>query len=276
MIDLKPIIERVRVLVEQDTDQSLTYAALECRLAIEKICYDRLRMAHDYISHAHLKKWQPAAVVSTLIVEVDPHVTTTRTLSMSREPTNPDGPVVLPDEDYIQIGTQIGFDSKKLGSLWNALSGVALHVRLPRSKTDEIPAYGNKVQIKAKVMEALREMERLASSTMSLGAFGPEVSFTCACGTLNKRKVWQLKQGQIVICVNPDCDESFSVSLRDSNVFFKPQMSDFECSCGVKTSVPHRTFQKMKTDVVSAIECPGCKRMNRFMWQMTHAKPSDD
>ena len=50
MINLKPIIETVDGLLAQGTAQGATYAALECRLAIEKICYDRLKVARLHLS----------------------------------------------------------------------------------------------------------------------------------------------------------------------------------------------------------------------------------
>jgi hypothetical protein len=70
MTDIKSIIATIEALLAQGTPQAITYAALECRLAIEKVCYDRLKIAHDYISHHDLRRWQPQHVVQTLIAEV--------------------------------------------------------------------------------------------------------------------------------------------------------------------------------------------------------------
>lgn len=50
MIYLPPLIDRIKALLAEGTDSSVTYAALEARLALEKVCYDRLRQRHDYIS----------------------------------------------------------------------------------------------------------------------------------------------------------------------------------------------------------------------------------
>ena len=85
MIKLKSSIYAVEKLLNENSDASLTYAALECRLAIELICYERLRLAHDYISHDDLKKWQPREIVNTLIQEVDSEAASTFTLSISKE-----------------------------------------------------------------------------------------------------------------------------------------------------------------------------------------------
>lgn len=79
MIKLKPTISQIQKLLKENTEASVTYAALECRLAIERICYERLRLAHDYISHDDLTKWQPSGIVRTLIQELDAHAAATRT-----------------------------------------------------------------------------------------------------------------------------------------------------------------------------------------------------
>jgi hypothetical protein len=103
MLNLDPIIERIKVLLAEDTDASVTYAALEARLAIEKVCYDRLRQRHDYIAHAQLKKWQPGAVVTTLMAEVDPHIGQTVTLSIGKNPAD----VTIKPED-VERARQVG------------------------------------------------------------------------------------------------------------------------------------------------------------------------
>jgi len=86
MIDLRAIIATVEKLLAEDTPQSITYAALECRLGIEKVCYDRLKVAHDYIAHEDLRGWSPRDVVRTLIAEVDEHAASEQTLYMAKQP----------------------------------------------------------------------------------------------------------------------------------------------------------------------------------------------
>src|SRR5262249_11061570 len=147
MTDIKAIIATIEALLAQDTPQSLTYAALECRLAIEKVCYDRLKIAHNYISHHDLKRWQPQQVVQTLLAEVDGHIASTLTFSISSEPVQEQpSPQLVADDSkdvkWVKIGTQAGFNPKEMGKLWQALSNLALHVRLPETKEDIIPDYG--------------------------------------------------------------------------------------------------------------------------------------
>jgi hypothetical protein len=71
MLDIKKRISVIEDLVAEGTVQSLTFAALECRLTIELICYDRLRVCHGYISLADLKRWTPAQVVKQIAEEAN-------------------------------------------------------------------------------------------------------------------------------------------------------------------------------------------------------------
>ncbi|MGB3795564.1 MAG: hypothetical protein WA957_04595, partial [Alteraurantiacibacter sp.] len=162
MIDLAPIIKRIETLLADKTEASTTYAALEARLALEKVCYDRLRQRHNYISHEQLKRWQPGAVVLTLMKEVDAHLGQTMTLKIGKNPG-----VTPENDDYVEIGTEVGFNPKRIAKMWQALANLALHVRLPKHSNDHISAYGDKAQIRAKVDEVVMELKRLSKGTMT-------------------------------------------------------------------------------------------------------------
>ena len=100
MLNLDPAISKIEELLKEGTEATITYAALECRLAIERICYERLRLAHDYISHDDLKKWQPRDIVKILIQEVDSSAAETFTVSISTSVT-PEGTTDLTIRQWI-------------------------------------------------------------------------------------------------------------------------------------------------------------------------------
>lgn len=272
MINLLPIIERIRNLLNEDTDQSFTYAALEARLALEKVCYDRLRQAHDYISHDQLKKWQPGSVVNTLMKEVDQHVATTRTLSMSKSPAEPG--VALPDYDYVEIGTEVGFNANKVAKMWQALAKLALHVRLPEHKNDHIPDYGDKAAIARKVEEVVVELERLSKTTMTFSGMGEEVRFDCSCGETNRRRAELLEQGQSVSCINPNCVASWTVSKGDDGFSFLSEDVPIDCTECRKPNLLHkRNVMSMAKGEVATFACHTCSHKNFFMWKLMQARP---
>jgi putative ubiquitin-RnfH superfamily antitoxin RatB of RatAB toxin-antitoxin module len=267
MLNLKPIIDRITALLNENTDASVTYAALEARLALEKICYNRLRQRHKYISHVQLRKWQPNAIMNMLMEEVDPHVAQTMILSISKNPVQDDTP--LEDHDYVEIGTQIGFDPKKISRLWNALGGLALHVRLPKSSDDHIPAYGDRNKIRAKIEEVIKELDFLAKTTMEFSGVGEEVSFTCSCGETNRRRVETLRDGQHVYCINFDCKYTWKALKKEDQFEFESVTATVVCSqCKIENELPWRVFLHMQHGQFGSFCCHTCKHKNYVTWRL--------
>ena len=271
MIQLQPIIDRINDLLEEDTDQSVTYAALEARLALEKVCYDPLRQRHDYISHADLKAWTPRHVVKRIMEEVDKDIGQTMTLSMSKTPYRED---VKPEyEDYVEIGTEIGFKPQHISRMWQALSNLALHVRVPEHKNDQISAYGNKAIIRAKVFEVVEELERLAKGTMTFSGFGKEVSFVCTCSQKNRRRSDLLKPEQLVSCYNENCTLGYKVSIEnDGSFIFELDSVEFPCAvCTELVRVPRNELFRMTYNDPKIIKCHKCEYDNQVQWILARA-----
>jgi len=223
MIDLGAIIATVEKLLAEDTPQSITYAALECRLGIEKVCYDRLKIAHDYIAHEDLRGWKPRDVVVTLIAEVDEHAASQQTMYMTKQPSDAyQVPLEnIPDGEWVKLGTQAGFNANRLRDYWNALAKLALHVALPKAKDEDIPAYGDFNKTKAKVIEVLAEFKRLVEvGGMLTSGAGPTVHFKCECGRTIQRRSDLLKHEKVISCIGSDCDESFTVLIEGGEVYF--------------------------------------------------------
>jgi hypothetical protein len=273
MINFAPIIKRIEALLSEDTDYSITYAALEARLALEKVCYDRLKHVHDYISHAQLRRWQPGAVINQLIADVDQHVADTLTLQIGSPVSAGKKPE---DDEYVEIGTQIGFDAKRVAELWNALSGLALHVKLPKSKDDRIPEYGDRAKTRAKVEEVLSELERFSKATMGFSGIGEQVSWDCpVCGEKNRRRAALLREGQRIFCITHDCDASWKIRIDGSEIGFEGETCDFACeACGQPKHIPWRFFsEKLKFGDRAVFDCGKCNHRNYVEWRLTQVAP---
>lgn len=272
MIQLRPVIDRINALLEQDTDASVTYAALEARLALEKVVYDRLRQRHDYISHAQLRAWTPGDVVKRLLLEVDEHMNETVVLSMAKTPYV-EGVQPAP-EDYVKIGTEIGLRSKKIARMWQALSNLALHVRLPENKSDHIPDYGDKIATRSKVEAVIAELERLAKGTMTFSGVpvGGNVTFECSCGVENKRRASLLLHGQHVYCINPKCNQTWKVAKEGTETNFENVLVDVPCrACETVNHIPWRIVTGMKYDEVLRYPCCNCSEENFVKWHLMQA-----
>jgi hypothetical protein len=214
---------QIEELLRQGTPQSLTYAALRCRMALELVCYHRLRTAHEYISEDDLRRWQPRDVINTLIQDVDPRIASSYALSISKTPLADEAKELTQSDyeklEYVEVGGQVGFNAERLGKIWNSL-GSFLHVRVPRSKDAELTTFGKVDDIQRKVEEALEMLKEIERGTMVSGGFGETATFECNCGSKNKRRAGLLKHGQIVSCINRECVERWTVSIdRDVTSF---------------------------------------------------------
>jgi hypothetical protein len=213
--------DRIRALMDDNSEASLTYAALEARLAIECICYERLKLAHDYISADDLRTWKPQYVVQTLMEMVDPKIASEYTLSIGSEPG--DDP-----KEYLEVGVQKGFDPKKLSQLWQAM-GSFLHNRLPRSRDALISHYATVEKIRPKLTEALQELDRIGQGTMMGAMVFEQVSFECRCGQSNKRAKHGLSHGATINCIREDCREQFTVEKIDDEFYFSAKTIPITC-----------------------------------------------
>lgn len=274
MINLKPTILQIERLLEENTEASVTYAALECRLAIERICYERLRLAHDYISHDDLRKWQPRDIVKTLIQEVDEHAATTLTISVASEVPSENTPEGFRALDWKPLGTQIGFNPNKFGKLWNSLANLALHIEIPASKDTTVKQYGDMQAIASKVKQALAEIKQISEGTLMSTGLGEEVSFECVCGSKNKRRLELLKDGQTINCINPDCDESYDYVQSDMS--FARRNFEIVCrACGASRDISKRMVEKLRTDQYLHFDCEGCGETICVSWRPMQAQRTE-
>lgn len=85
MLDIAKRIELINSLLEQDTEQSLTYAALECRLTLEYLCYERFKLYFSYLSQSDLKNWQPKHIIKQISDQIDDNVSKEFSISISAE-----------------------------------------------------------------------------------------------------------------------------------------------------------------------------------------------
>ncbi|MCF1462638.1 hypothetical protein FS827_15100 [Agrobacterium vitis] len=267
--------KKIRSLVSAGGRENLTYAALEARLAIESVCYDRLRIAHDYISNDDLKGWQPARVVQSLIADVDEHITSGYTLSIGKTPTSDkphDSAEDFEDYEYIPVGVQVGFDAKLLGRLWNAL-GNFLHVRLPVSKGDSVQQYADEKTIIAKIEEVLSELDKLATGTMIGSGFGQgTTSFICECGTTNRRRSASLRAGKKIGCINANCKERWIVHVKDDDIWFHRETIRINCfACGEPHPFAAHELMRMEADHEWTFNCRKCGELSRVRWRLCYA-----
>lgn len=269
---LDPYIQEAKAALERGDQKSLTYAALEIRLGLERFCYERLRAAHQYISHEDLKSWTPKYVMSALLDLVDEHISSEYTFSISTEPagehhhSNED----FESYDYVPVGKQIGFDPKLITKLWQSM-GSFVHTNLPKSQNSIIEHYSTTEKMKPKIEKALAELERLSSGTLIGTMVFERVSFLCECGQKNQRASNLLEDGMTVNCIKENCKNQYIARKSEEGFDFEPRVISCSCTCGYETSLPHRNVVELPLQTIVAYECHGCGKPVRLMWRLMRA-----
>ncbi len=269
MLWLETYTKRIQSLMDEGAPESLTYAALEARLAIERVCYERLRIALDYISPTDLKKWQPREVVKAVIEEANEDAAKSLVLSISKTPA---GQMPPEEEEFVEVGRQVGFNPAKIGKLWHSL-GNFLHVRLPTAKSDSIASYGEPDKVRSKVEEALVILRELEKGTLITGGIGETVHFEYGCGHKNKRHTSLLKEGRTVSCINPDCVETWSVSIEDGQFGFNRKIVSVTChSCSEVSKLPEALVLNLKRNQGIRTTCSACGAETSIRWKLGYEK----
>ena len=169
----------------------------------------------------------------------------------------------------------MGFDAKQVAKMWNALAkSLRSHAKLPKNKDHDIPDYGDKDVVCRKVQEVLAVLEHLSKGTMSFSGFGQTVHFKCGvCGEEQApRQV--AKEGQRIICFNPECDASFLVQLDGEKIGFRCETCDFGCQgCGHIKHLPWRFFRECQFGERAVFDCHQCNHRNYIEWRLTQVSP---
>lgn len=264
MIDISKRIKKISDLLEEGSRESFAYAALECRLTIEAICYERLAISYDYIPYELLRKWQPHHVIRQITDEGNEQVAQEFSISISKLPVE-NGKQPLTREDYEsyeyeKVGSQAALDVGKLGKLWNALSHASLHVSLPKKKGQQIDIYGDTDEVRAKIEESLGEFKKLLSGNMLSSGFGEEYFFNCVgCETKLRKKAKLITHGQIIVCINPECPESYFFSVEDGEIFHIRRLLSTTCAeCDNPIEIPASFVDKLKYMQILNASCHNC------------------
>jgi hypothetical protein len=265
MLNIQKRIDLIEKLSEEGTDHTLTYAALECRLTLEYLCYERFKMTYAYLSLDDLKSWRPRDVVKQVSEDVDFNIDKEFTLSVSKEST--EGRSLSTKEDYesleyVVVGTQSGLNLRKIHKLWHGLSNAALHMPVPSIGSGELKLYQDKDNIRKVVESAVGYLRGIKGNLLMAGPLGEVFNFDChACGIKIKRPVKNLVSPSVVNCITPECKESyfFEPGEREKDIKITRCIFRFKCqSCDEDLDVPRNIFKELRFDQQLNIVCGSC------------------
>lgn len=233
-------------MLEADSEESLRYAALELRMCIETLTYEKLRSMSAMIPESVLRTWQPPQAVKALL-EFEPDGDRTFEIYAGVEEE-----YGIPAKERKFIGRHNSLKLKWLRKHYNKL-GNFLHAPMPSA--GDVGDAGSLREYLSEVVKDLREP--LASSIFG-GGMRDVYTFDCTeCRSQVVVNAAAAKKSHRAVCFNPQCRAEFFASIDEAGeAVFQLIATKFECSmdgCAGLMSIENRLL-----DVGIRMVCPAC------------------
>lgn len=232
------------LLVDETEYLNLRYAALELRMCMEFLTYEKLRSYSDVIPATVLATWQPPQAVKALL-EFEPRADQTFTLHIGKQ----DGPG-QPAKEMHYLGTHAALPFRLLRKHYHKL-GNLLHAPT-KPETSSLDA----AKTLTYLQEVVADLEAPLNSNILSCTLRNTWSFTCAqCGNVLVRNAESLSQDSAVACFTPGCDAEYQAELSpDGEAIFKPVLSHFEClQCKADIAISPK-----KLKIGASFKCSAC------------------
>lgn len=260
MIDIKKKISVIEGLLDDKDPCKIRYAALECRLSIEEVCYDRLRLAHKYIPLDKVKDWQPPKLLKFLFRELEPSILGGSKLSISRTPQN--GVQELSREDYeaidwVEVGEQPLLNIKRISKLYYKISK-HLHANMPTGENSK--DVGDCQEVTKHVQQVVAELKNLSKGKLDFFHPTELVTFQCLCGEEICRTELSLQNAEFVSCLGLKCRITYIPKLAEQGYEFFRRVFQIDCPhCSEMIRQEFADVEQLSIGSKHATECPNCK-----------------
>jgi hypothetical protein len=233
-------LARAKDILAAGPTGELEHAALELRMCIETMTYEKLNAARQYLPESIFRIWQAPQALKALL-QFDDIADQGFTLHMGDEVTP--GEPSRPDQDWKLVGEHRTFSTKWLTKNYNKL-GSMLHspiepVELGNSELGERHKY---------LLEIVTEIERVQAATI-LSWFMATQMFSCECpycgGKVSASRHY-IETMKSATCLNWQCNAEFDAGFNpDGSSYFSPRETGFDCHvCKVRVVIQERDLKK--------------------------------
>lgn len=185
-----------------DEDQRLKYAALELRMAIESVTYDRATAYKSEFPPHEYETWQPKKVMLVLL-EIDSSADTDSSLSFGIEPSPGQTPEVMK-----YLGAEVVFNLQTIKKHYDALGSYLHAPSLKQINSGKHPDYR---KMRTRCEEIASVLERVLSSPVFNSTFGMFSSFDCCeCNVRIRRRIPRDSDSFAVDCF--ECLASYTLT----------------------------------------------------------------
>ncbi|WAT84890.1 hypothetical protein [Delftia acidovorans] len=217
--DARSALERAKIEMSCGDIHRLRYAALELRMALECVTYERAQLYASEISPDECSTWQPGKLLAVL-VEIEPDVNRSVVLRVRREATE-----TAPVGDVVELGDDTVIPMRVIKNLHHAL-GNLLHTAT-MAQLSEGKAFNEKTA-REKCEETVAALEKTLASKLR-ATFGEFRTFKCIdCDSMIRRRVGL--DGKTVVAKCYSCSATYDlVKTPDSDWQALPNKSSITC-----------------------------------------------
>lgn len=197
----------------------LQYAALELRLCMEALTYDRAQAYAKEIPPAEMGTWQPNKVMQVLL-EIEPHADQSYSVSVGQEPYPGGQP-----EKMMSLGTETVFSLAKIKKHYNAV-GNALH--MPTMQQLEAAQSADQGKLQARLQLVADELDKALSSPIANCSFGVFSTADCLrCGKPIRKRLPPNVDSVEAVCF--ECHAPHQLTRVGKQVSWEPLAQDWPC-----------------------------------------------
>ena len=242
-------LARAKSEMETNDDERLKYAALELRMAIEALTYERAQSYKNEIPPTAYRTWQPKRLMDVLL-DIEPTADKGGSIAVGREEI-----YGQPAKVMTSLGSEKVFDFKEIKAHYDAL-GSFLHT--PTLKQLEENGGGDQVRLRRRCVEIVQKLEVVLSSPVFNINFGSFSSIQCAdpdCGQTIRKRIPHGRELVEAKCF--DCGADYQITAtEDGECTWKPLKEEVACP----TESCDHTFAMWKHEIKpgSFWSCPKC------------------
>jgi DNA-directed RNA polymerase subunit RPC12/RpoP len=240
-------------------DERLKYAALELRMAMEALTYDRAIAYMEEFPPSEYETWQPRKVMSVLL-DIDPTADKDGTYAIGLEKEYGVQPAEMDS-----LGTEKILNMQTLRKHYDAL-GSYLHVpTIKQASSEKSPDFSRMRSRCEEIAGSVREVLSSPIFNVTLGNFA---TLDCMeCGKPIRKRIPHGKTEVRAQCY--ECGASYMiVDIGNRQVKWKPQQHEVECgnnSCQHKIIVWHHELE-----IGRYWTCSACSGRNTFLLGIRH------
>lgn len=259
-------LNRAKAELDSSDEFRLRYAALELRMALEALVYERAQLYSVELNNKKLNTWQPSKLLN-LLLEVDPHADKSPTISIGKEPSKG---VPADYEDMIELGTDRKLSLKEIKQYYDSI-GFYLHT----PTIEQAEKLQTKIEgFRAKCNEVYKIIEEVLSSKIFNTNLKYATAFECMdCGENIIRRINPSSTDFVATCIK--CEATYVVTKREDGSFgWKAITHEVECAnpdCNEISLILDRDLR-----IGAQCKCKACNGFTILTYGLIYEPPTNE